>query len=276
MQRKAWQWVLAVVITLASAVWQRMSGPTYPARGTVRLGEAEVKLKLLRTHGGVGDMPVRVAAADPAVTGVVAWRRYPTDDPWTTIEMRRQGDVLAADLPHQPPAGKLEYEVRLARGAESATFPARAAVTRFKGEVALWLLIPHVIAMFAAMLVSTAAGLRAVVPGGDPAPLSRLALGILAFGGFVLGPLVQQQAFGALWTGFPFGYDLTDNKTLIAGLVWLAAVLLLGNLRWRRLAVAAAAVATLVVFMIPHSVRGSQIDWSKVPAAGAAPPRAGS
>jgi hypothetical protein len=26
-----------------------------------------------------------------------------------------------------------------------------------------------------------------------------------------------------------------------------------------------AAVTTLVVFMIPHSVWGSQIDWSKVP-----------
>ena len=27
-------WVLAGVVTLTSAVWQRLSGPTYPVRGT--------------------------------------------------------------------------------------------------------------------------------------------------------------------------------------------------------------------------------------------------
>ena len=266
MQRKAWQWVLAVVVTLASAVWQRMSGPTYPARGTVTLGGAPVTLKLTRSHGGPGDQPVRVTVPDRAVTGLVVFRRFPTDDPFTVVEMRRDGDVLAAVLPHQPPAGKLEYEVRLTRGEESVTFPPRAAVTRFKGDVSLWILIPHVIAMFSAMLLSTAAGLRALVPGGEPAFLSRLCLGVLAVGGFVLGPLVQHQAFGALWTGIPFGYDLTDNKTLFAGLAWLAAVVLLRSPRWRRPAVVAAAVVTLVVFMIPHSVLGSQIDWSRVPA----------
>ena len=39
---------------------------------------------------------------------------------------------------------------------------------------------------------------------------------LLAVGGFILGPLVQNYAFGELWTGVPFGWDLTDNKTLIA------------------------------------------------------------
>ena len=28
-------WILAVVVTLASAAWQRLSGPTHPARGEV-------------------------------------------------------------------------------------------------------------------------------------------------------------------------------------------------------------------------------------------------
>ena len=45
-------------------------------------------------------------------------------------------------------------------------------------------------------------------------------------GGFVLGPLVQKAAFAAYWTGIPWGWDLTDDKTLFAALFWGAAVFL--------------------------------------------------
>ena len=43
----------------------------------------------------------------------------------------------------------------------------------------------------------------------------------------ILGPLTQYYAFGALWTGFPFGIDLTDNKTLIALIGWIIAAFML-------------------------------------------------
>jgi hypothetical protein len=40
----------------------------------------------------------------------------------------------------------------------------------------------------------------------------------------ILGPVVQKFAFGEYWTGFPFGTDLTDNKTLIAFIGWIIAL----------------------------------------------------
>ncbi len=266
MKRPAVQWTLAVVVTLASAVFQRMTGPTHPVRGRVDVGGAEVRLRLTRSHGGPGDQPIRIVAPDAAVTGTVAWRHFPTNEEWKALPMVRRGEALEAALPHQPPAGKLEYQVRLSRGGETAVFPARPAVTRFKGDVPLPLLLLHVAAMFAGMLLATAAGLRAVVPGGDPRRLAVWAAAVLTAGGFVLGPLVQKAAFGAYWTGIPFGWDLTDNKTLFAIAAWAAALVAMrGGAARARVAVAAAAVVTMVVFAIPHSVWGSQIDWSKVP-----------
>ena len=78
MKNRRWLWVTAVVITLASAVYQRMSGPTYPVRGSVTLGGEAIALRLTRTHPGAGDQPVVLKVPDAAVTGHVAWRRYPT------------------------------------------------------------------------------------------------------------------------------------------------------------------------------------------------------
>jgi len=95
----------------------------------------------------------------------------------------------------------------------------------------------------------------------------------MTVGGMILGPIVQKYAFGAYWTGFPWGYDLTDNKTLIMWVVWIAAA---GALGWKardaapgwraRFTVLAAAVVMTGVYLIPHSLRGSQLDYDAVDA----------
>lgn len=265
MRGRSWMlWAAAVVVTLSSAVWQRLSGPTYPVRGTVRLGTEEIGLRLTRSHGGDGDQLVRVQAVDAGVTGEVAWRRYPTKEAWQRLEMVRHGEWLVAALPHQPPAGKLEYQVRLHRGAEAAVFPDRPAVTRFKGGVPAALLVPHILAMFVGMLVSNRAGLEAVAGGPSQSRLAVIALALLGVGGLILGPAVQKAAFDAWWTGWPFGHDLTDNKTAVVALAWAWAAWRSRGGRPARGALVAASLVTLVVFAIPHSTWGSELRWDDV------------
>ena len=64
-----WRWALAVVITLGTLVWQRTTGPTYPARGSVKLAEQTINMRLERSNSTASDQPVRVRVADPAVGG---------------------------------------------------------------------------------------------------------------------------------------------------------------------------------------------------------------
>lgn len=266
MLKKPWlQWTLAVVVTLISAIYQRRTGPTYPVRGSVELGGETVAYKLLRTHSITGRQPVTVTVADTAVQGVVEWRRYPTNDPWRVLAMSRSGAELSTALPPEPEAlmpmaGKLEYRVRLIRDSTQVVFPAQAAVTRFKGDVPTWILIPHVAAMFFGMLFAMRA-LFAAVGGGDSRRWAYVTTALLLFGGFVLGPIVQKYAFDAYWTGVPFGYDLTDNKTLIAGVAWILAAWRLRGGRDAKTAIVVATVVTMVVFAIPHSMWGSQAKW---------------
>jgi len=65
----------------------------------------------------------------------------------------------------------------------------------------------------------------------------------------------------------PFGWDLTDNKTLVAAVAWLWAAWQMRGGRPARGAIMTAAVATLVVFAIPHSVWGSELKWDAAPPA---------
>lgn len=257
-------WIIAFIITVASAVFQRMTGPTYPLSGKVELDGKEIKYKFDRSHSTSEDCKVSIVVNDQSIKGVLFWRKYKFDKSYNRIEMTGT-DTLVAFLPKQPSAGKLEYFVELYKDNKVIDAPKdRAVIIRFKDDVPIWLLIPHVIFMFAAMLLSTRTGLEYFNKEPNFKKLTAWTIAILLIGGFILGPLVQQYAFGALWTGFPFGYDLTDNKTLIAALVWIFAWYKIKKLSNPKVWILIASIVMLIVFLIPHSVLGSELDYSKI------------
>ncbi len=260
MRRPFSLWALALLITLASAVYQRMTGPSYPARGSVKLAGSEVKYRLIRTQGD-GDAEVRIPAPTSATEGSLAWKRYKTADAWQYVQMTRDGKDLVGRLPHQPPAGKLAYRVILQDGAERVTVGGSPIIIRFKGEVPMPVLVVHIFCMFVGMLVSTRAGLEFFASRPDYLKLALITILLLGVGGLILGPVVQKYAFDAYWTGWPFGTDLTDNKTAVAWLAWVAAWLRLKRKPESGAWALAAAIVTLVVFAIPHSMFGSELKY---------------
>jgi hypothetical protein len=200
-----------------------------------------------------------------AVQGILEWKRHKTDDAWTPTPMVFRDGALHGTLPHQPPAGKLDYRIQLTSGTGTAVVPeAGGVVIRYKGDVPLFILIPHILAMFTGMLLSTRTALE--IFSARPRYLGLVAwtVGILAVGGMILGPIVQKYAFDAFWTGWPFGHDLTDNKTLVAILAWVVAAVAIRKGKNPKPWAIGAAVVTLAVFMIPHSVLGSELDYRTV------------
>ncbi len=263
--RKTLLWILAVIITLAAAVYQRMTGPTYPYRGKADVGGAEIKFKLPRSAENVKECEVSVKVPAADVVGTVEYKRYKTEDPWTEIPMDRKDDKLVAFLPQQPMAGKLAYTVLLLKDEKKVSLTgADPIVIRFKGVVPMAVLIPHVLIMFLAMLFSTRAGLAALDRKSNPRRFALWAAALLFIGGFILGPIVQHFGFGPYWTGFPLGFDLTDNKTLIAMIGWIIALVAGRKGKPARGWVLAAALLLLVVYSIPHSLLGSELDYSKL------------
>jgi hypothetical protein len=263
--KKAAFWILAFLITASTAVYQRRTGPTYPVSGKTTIANTLIRYELLRTHETGKDCPVQIEAQNPEISGAVLYKRHKTSDPWARIPMERQADSLVAALPQQPPAGKLQYKVVLSHfGDETSLSGENPVIIRFKGAVPIWILIPHVFVMFMAMLFSARTGIEALRPKSNPRKLALWTTGILFVGGFIFGPLVQKFAFGALWTGFPFGFDLTDNKTLIAFVGWIIALIAGRKGKPARGWVLAAAILLLIIFLIPHSVLGSELDYSKM------------
>ena len=252
-------WILAVIISLGTMVYQRMTGPTYEKRYEISHEDVSYKFELPRSHGGEEDCPVIVDLPEP-FTAKIIWRKFPTEQPWNTLELERAGEVLMTQLPHQPPAGKLEYHLELeAHGKLIDLVESENVVIRFKGDVPDWALIPHVLMMVLTVIFSMATILFALSNMPQYKKYTGITIIFLLIGGFILGPVVQKYSFGQFWTGWPLGDDLTDNKVLFALIAFLVAWFLRKKSYGKWLSIGAA-VVMLAVYLIPHSMNGSELD----------------
>ena len=261
-------WIVAFLITISSAVYQRMTGPTHPQKGKVTFQGTTISYKLLASEIINNDVPIKLIVPDTSINAYLKFVRYKSEDEWSEIPFQRQADTLFANLPHQNqgPAGKKMYSIYLTKDDQTLSLTGNEPVIlRYKGEVPTAILLPHILLMFIAMFFANRTGLEALDARGKPYKLMLWTIGLFFVGGFILGPLMQKYAFGDLWTGVPYGIDLTDNKTLIAMIGWLWAWYQNRGGREGRGWIVFAAVLMLAVYLIPHSVLGSEIDYTKLP-----------
>jgi len=275
MKKSILLWLIAFILTVFTGVYQRMTGPTYPVTGEVIINSEVVKYKLDRTHGGEGDHQIDIIVVDETIFGELFWKRYKTNDEWTSNAMVRIDEKLIAYIPHQPPAGKLIYHINLQKNEDAVTLPASGEVIiRFKGDVPIYFLIPHIIFIFGAMLLSARTGLECFSAKGEYASgvseekkfksLTILTFIFVIIGGFIFGPIVQKYAFDAFWTGFPFGHDLTDNKILVGFIGWLLALIALYKFKNPKRWIVFASILMFIIFLIPHSLLGSELDYNEL------------
>jgi hypothetical protein len=258
--KKVMFWVLAVVVSLAAMFYQRMTGPTYPKKDEITYQGEEYRFNLPRSNNGrPGDYPVEIELPEKFSASVI-WRHFPTEDPWDTLVMVREGNALSTALPHQPPAGKIEYHLELrANGELIDLHETENVVIRFRDDVPAWALLPHVLMMVLTVIWSTATIIFALANIPSYKKHMGVTIIFLLIGGFVLGPVVQKFSFGQYWTGWPLGEDLTDNKTLFALIAFLVAWFL-RNKSYGKLLAIVAALVMLAVYLIPHSMGGSELD----------------
>jgi len=254
--KKSIYWLLAVVITLVLSVYQRMTGPTYPKKVTIELNGERYQIKLPRS-GVQKDEIVTLKGVPQYADAQLHYRRYPTSDDYTTVDFEWTDNEWQIALPVQPVAGKLQYYITV----DGKDYPAdERLVIRFRNDVPASILVPHILLMFAAVLFAVYTFLL-VITRKKYSKWLKITVGTLFVGGFILGPLVQHAAFGLWWAGFPYGTDLTDNKTLLSFLFFVAA---LATLKWKynKWVVGLAVLFMIAIFSIPHSAYGSEYDYT--------------
>jgi hypothetical protein len=186
----------------------------------------------------------------------------------------------SARLPARERGSRIEYGILIMReethdrgGSSVASSESGYYTIKYKGEVSVTVLVLHILCMFAAFffIIEALQGAIAMLWRGEDREFTvaqaRWALLFTFLGGWPLGFILNWQRFGVMWEGWPFGYDVTDNKTQLVTILWLV----IAGLSWKSFtcrrtgrdrlaprkfafAVIAAALISLATYLVPHSL----------------------
>jgi len=275
--KKAFYWTLAILITFAAVIYQRKTGPTYDKKVDIKVNNKLYNLKLVRSVEIGSNTPFKLAIDDSTIKATLFYKKYLTNETYTPVEFvyaekpihsfiinsifgitKEKGWFV--DIPDQPAAGKIQYYFEITDNNDTKTYlKNQPIVVRYKGAVPSSILIPHIFFMFFAMLLGNLAGIMALFNHKRFKLYTNLTVIALFIGGMFLGPWVQLYAFGEAWAGVPFAWDLTDNKTLLAFIFWLLAFFM-NRKKLRPVYTVVASLVMLIIYSIPHSMYGSQLD----------------
>lgn len=253
-----------------------------------KLGEVLVEHRPVKEQVGKSGVPISVRLkGEPPAYSAEVWLFYRVEEggalqgrgPFQSIPLKSLGRSLWAIIPPHPRGTKVSYylETRDQAG-HRVTLPAQADAgqfyqLKFKGHAPISLLLGHIGTMFSGALLFLLGAIFSATylrKGGRFERISRsVAWGTLLIfiGGFPLGMAMGYAVFGKPWTGLPIGGDVTDTKTLIVFIYWLAAVLLLKGtifqggkgkdwvspktFAWLTIL---GTVLTALIYLIPHSI----------------------
>ncbi|UCF04277.1 MAG: hypothetical protein JSV33_10020 [bacterium] len=270
--------VIGLILTIALLGLARRISSNRPReiiveKGALRFYHLEVKEQV-----GRGRPEVRLMV-EPAREGkVYCIYRLVGEGIQHRILMQADGTGRwTASLPDLEKGRRLEYAfVMRGDGGAAVRLPEREdqfLLIKYKGHYSTVVLVFHVLFMFGAFffMIQCLMGAIGILRGREEKlPTVRMARWVLFctfIGGWPLGFILNYQRFGPLWEGFPFGFDITDNKTQIIFFIWIVTALLVrgsffgkgerSDTLGRRAfgwMVVTCCIVSLALYIVPHSL----------------------
>lgn len=254
-------WFLSFTITIFIAIYQRITGPTYPVKGKIDINGKNVRYYLPRSCTiKKDDCIARIYI--PGLDGYLLYKRYNVNEDFKKVNILTDRGFsyfrLNSDFPK---AAKIEYEVYIRNGDGYFKLNPGRIILRFKGDVSSILLFFHIAFMFLFMLFSTYIFLELNINQNLNRKIFYLNYFFMV-AGVLSGTIVQFYAFDKFWSGFPVGNDLTDNKSLVMFILWTLTMFSVLRSKDSRKLLNFSFIMTMLVYLIPHSLFGSEYDFS--------------
>lgn len=269
--------IVSIAITIAMVFVARYLSANRPRDLASSVAGLTLRHTTVVDQEGPGEPELRLEVeGEPAAPPVVRYRPRGGEQVEETVMTAAGEGAWIARLPELPKGSRMRYAfVAAAPGGGEARLPAGDGflTVKYEGIVSPFVLVSHIIFMFGAFFCMSMCmlGALAVLRGREgkrfTVVMSRWVMFFTFVGGWPLGMILNRQAYGPAWEGFPFGWDVTDNKTQIMLVFWIVTILLargsfLGRGENRDLASPRAFAAAVVVsfaasvalFLVPHSL----------------------
>jgi hypothetical protein len=281
---KSWKIAVAILFTLLLLAFTRKTTAVRSVHLTVQQEGILIDHHTVPKQMG-DEIPVMSAKVEGASEVKLVYK-IGKDGHYQSVKMSPSAgeeNVFEASIPLHPKGMKAWYYLEAVdqRAAEEVkvTLPQpnsgqiKPIRHKFEGEVPAYIIVPHILSIFAAFLFATLTLFSAIDLKRGKGTLKRsvrlcgATLLLLFIGFFPFGWAMNYFAFGVLWEAFPFGRDVTDNKSQIMFLFWLVTLVMVKGTLWGKgegknlitdrgysTLVIVSFVVTMIILAVPHSL----------------------
>ena len=269
-----------ILITLVIFVVARRMSKNRPSEAEWTFNDIRITHLSVYEQVGPGQPEIILNVTPPVEIDAAVVHRAPGTEPFDSVGMSEiSKGVWAARLPARDKGDRLEYGFSISHtkvsdmGTSVSTEHSGYYLIKYKGEVSVTVLVLHILCMFAAFffIVEAILGAFAMLIMKEEKDFTvaqtRWVLLFTFLGGLPLGFVLNRQRFGPIWEAFPFGTDITDNKTQLIIIFWI----IVAALSWKSFAcrrtgrdligpgafaaaVIIASFLSLFLYLVPHSL----------------------
>ena len=281
---KFWRILVAFLFTVFFLVLTRKTTAVRSVHETIK--QQGILIEHTTVPKQVGDEVPLISAKVKGASEVRLFYKIGKDGKYQSVKMNPATgveNVFAASIPLHPKGMKAWYYLEAVslctEGEIKVTLPEKSSDQvkpirlKFEGEVPAYIVIPHVLCIFAAFFFATLTMFSAIDLKKGKNTLRKsvkfcaLTLFLLFIGFFPFGWSMNYFAFGVLWEAFPFGGDVTDNKGQIMFIFWLFTLFVVKGTLWGKgehknlvsgrgysTLVIISFIVTIIILTIPHSL----------------------
>lgn len=270
--------ILGIVLTVLLLSVSRKLSMRRPSEVESEAEGIRLNHTTISEQKGAGEPTVNLTVVSTGIVTPFVLYRSSKEENLQRSSMVQVGDgQWEARLPDGGMGARLLYAFEVVRSdGDTRRLPEESGsffLIKFKGTYSSLVLILHIAAMFGSfffMFMSFFSAIEILKGTEDQrrtVGFARWVLILSFLGGWPLGFILNYQAFGVLWEAFPFGFDITDNKTQLMFVFWLISLLLVrGSFLGRDIksdtlgpkgfafAVIVSFVVSLFLFIVPHSL----------------------
>jgi hypothetical protein len=241
-------WSAAVVLTFLTGYIHSGTSKYYPVTGTIGIDEKKVSYRFKKFFSEEGNYNFIIRTDNPNIEAVVKWKKS-DEESWNTIEMKKDDQVLIAEIPKQNAGEKILYFAEIKKDAETFTVPDKPVTLFFQGHVPGMISFLSSFALFGGLLLSFRTGLEYF---NEKQRIKKLALFTAVFF-FVytiaVTPLRKSYELNAINSIIVPITSLFELHSILLFIIWITAVAVVFKVKNPKPYALVLAFLTVVVFL---------------------------
>jgi len=245
---------IAAIIAVISVFIQQFSSSDRPYNQEIQINSIDYSFKLPVYHEANEVCSIELLVPDTSVRGVLFYKLLKSKNDFKLINLIRMNEYLVSVLPHQKQNIKVQYYLQLnSAGKKYFIGKENPLIVRFQGVVPKYILFPHVVLMFVALIFSCFAGMLTFSHIDSYKKYASVTFFLFTLAALIFGLIIHLVSFRHLFVQVANYNDLTFYKNGIIFLLWLLVYYVNKKYEFKYLTLAVS-IFTLILFCIPANI----------------------